>query len=83
MQLAEGRTPARGERLCVAIAPVGGAEFDRTYFPAGQNQLAAAVPPGSYRLLLERRRQGRREPEVLAERTIEVVAGADVALVLP
>lgn len=83
VQLAEGRPTMRGERLCVAIAPAGGGEFDRSYFPTGQSRVAAAVPPGSYRLQLERRRPGRREPEVLAERTIEVVAGADVALVLP
>lgn len=82
---------ARGERLCLVLAPVDPAgEVDRSYLPADTEPTTAApvlqLLPGRYSLALEARRLGgggARVRQLGTAHELTITAGSSVQVVLP
>lgn len=76
-------TNAAGARVCVVVSRHG-SDPQRQYFLAEGTSLALSLPPGDYRLQLERRWLGKRRVELLgAARDLAVRAAERTTVVLP
>ncbi|HEX5053033.1 MAG TPA: sigma-70 family RNA polymerase sigma factor [Planctomycetota bacterium] len=89
VQVSNAAAPVAGARVCVVVTPLEPAgSVDRQYFPPGEDTpkpITMQLPPGRYRVQLERRRFGPRvEVELLGEaRELEFAGGEFRELLLP